>query len=142
AVSGLQLSRIDANKRKLTDKWISHDFESERRKRLIVGGLAYQLFLRMIRISAFSRQNINRGRKVINHGVQQCLHAFVLEGCSTEYREQLQRDHALAQRGSQLFRTDGFAFQEFVQNVVIVFRDALDQLRAESLGFLQQLRRN
>src|SRR5580658_5665582 len=42
-VSSLKLSRINADKRQLADKWISHNLERQRRKRRFVIRLAEDL---------------------------------------------------------------------------------------------------
>ena len=79
----------------------------------------------MVRVNAFRRWNVQRRGQVINHCVQQRLHAFVLEGRSAHHREQLQADHALAQRGAQLIGGNGLAFQKLVQHLIVVLGDRL-----------------
>src|ERR1044071_2448091 len=96
----------------------------------------------MVRVCALRCRNIERRRKVIDHRVQQSLHALVLEGSAAQYREQLEADYAPAQRCAQLVGADALAFQELMQDLVVVFRDRLDQLRVERFSFLFQLSGN
>src|SRR5207245_10362904 len=49
--AGRQLSRVDAQEHELADVLIVHDLEGERRKRLVVGGLAH-LGLARLRVDA------------------------------------------------------------------------------------------
>ena len=87
---------------------------------------------------ALRGRNIQRRRQIIDHRVQQRLHAFILEGRTAQHREQLESNRALAQRSAEFVGADGLAFQKFVQYFVVVFRDRLDQLGVESFSFLFQ----
>src|SRR5436853_6383104 len=95
------MTGIDANKCELSDERIGHDLEGQRRKRLAVISFAMKNLLRMIGIRTFGRENIVRRGQIVDDCIEQRLHAFVLESSSAENREELQIDHAAAQRSEQ-----------------------------------------
>ena len=70
AVAGLQMSRVDADKCKLTNKRISHYLEGQRGKRLIVVNLALQNLLWIVRIGTFGGRNIERRGQKIDHCIE------------------------------------------------------------------------
>ena len=125
AVAALELAGIDANECQLADERVGHDLEGQGGKGLLVVGLA-GLFFVSVGIRSHDVRNVKRRGQKINHGIEQRLHAFVLERGAADDREYLQRNGALAQRGFQLVGGNAFAFQEFVQDGVVVFRDGLD----------------
>ena len=136
-----QLSGIHPNKGQLADEGIGHDLEGQRRERLLVIGLARN-FLPVLGIDAPGLRGIQWRRQELYHCIEQRLHTLVLESGTDDNREQLQRDRRLAQRSAQSFCANLFAFQELVQNVVVIFGDGLNQLRMERFRFLLQLSRN
>ena len=143
AVALLQMARIHADERQLTDKRIGHDLEGQRRKRrLVVGGTLD--FLAGVGIFAFDRRNIERRRQIVDDRVQQRLHAFVLESRSADHREHLHLQGRAAQRGLQLGLADGFAFDVLVHQLVliVVFHDRFDEDLMVGLGLLLQLFRD
>src|SRR6266567_2470071 len=138
AVPGLQLAGVHADEYQLPDKRVGHDFESQPGERLIIGWFALHNFFRMIRIVALRRRYVQRRRQIVHHCIQQGLHAFVLESRSAQDGEQLEGNHALAQRGAQFVGANGLAFQELVQHGVVVFGDRLNQLCVECLRLLSE----
>ncbi len=54
----------------MADKGIGHDFESQRRKRLVVRGTAQFRFVSVER-GALDRRNIHRRRQIINDRIEQ-----------------------------------------------------------------------
>ena len=135
------MSRVNADEGQLTDERVSHDLERQRRERLLVIGLAGNLFPG-VGINALGFRRVQRGRQEIDHCIQQWLHAFVLESGTDDNREQLQRDGRLAQRSAQRVCADFFAFQKLMQNLVVVLSDGLDQLGVKRFRFLLQLSRD
>src|SRR5208283_718001 len=124
-ISGLELARVNPNKRQLADERVSHDFESQRRERLFVVGFAKNL-LPVVGIQAMRFGNVERRRQIIYDRIQQRLYPLVLERRPYYNRKYLQRNGRLAQRGAQLVRRNLFAFKKFVQDFVVVLGNALD----------------
>ena len=96
----------------------------------------------VFRIEAVRFRRIERRRQIIDHRIEQRLHTFVLERRPHDHRKQLQRDRRLAQRRLQFVGRNRFAFQKFVQNLVVVFGNGFDQLGVERFRFFLQFRRN
>jgi hypothetical protein len=71
----LQLSRVHADKRQLTDKRIGHDLERQRRKRILVVGLARDL-LSVVGIQAVRLFGVERRGQIIDHRIEQRLHTL------------------------------------------------------------------
>ena len=140
-VARLQLAGINANKSQLADERISHDLESQSGKRLVIRRLAGNHFA-VVRIRAFHFAGIERRRQIIHHRIEQRLYTLVLESGADHNRKQFQVNRRLAQRSPQFLGGNGLAFEELVQDLVVVFSDSLDQLRVEGFGFLLQLGRN
>ena len=69
---------INAEENKLADKRIAPQFECERTERRVVVGRRLHRFVR-VGLHAFGRRNIERARQIIDHGIDQVLHAFILE---------------------------------------------------------------
>src|ERR1019366_8886485 len=139
AVALLQMSGVDADERKLTDKRVGHDLEGQGRKRRLVVGGALNLFPR-VGVNALDGQNIERRRQIVHHGVEHGLNALVLEGGPTDHRE----DFHLERRTAQFGLANGFAFDALVHQLILIvfFDDGLDQDLMVGGGFLLQLCRN
>ena len=84
----VERARVDAEVGQSADVGIAHDLERQRGERLIVGRLAFD------RLAfgglAGHRRQINRRRQVVDDGVEQRLHALVLERGAVQDRH----DHA------------------------------------------------
>ena len=137
--AGGQRARIDAEEGELTDERVGHDLERERRERLLVVGLALDLQrLRSLRveIDARHRRNVERRRQVVDDGVEQRLHALVLERRAADDRHERRVflahrfDRALAQRGLDFVLGDRLAAQVLLEQLVVGLADLLDQLLA------------
>src|SRR6267378_2324963 len=113
----------------MPDEWVGHDFESQRRKWLAVGGAA-QLGLVVIRVGALDRRHVYRRRQIINYRVEQWLNALVLECGTGQYRHNLQGECRLANRLAHFFQRQRFAIQIFVDQLIVVFGDIFDHLVA------------
>src|SRR5262249_28426562 len=79
AVAGLEMSGVDANKRKLTDKRIGHNLEGQRGERLIVVSLALQNLLWIVWIGTLGGRNIKRRGEEINDWIEPGRHGPCLE---------------------------------------------------------------
>src|SRR6267154_1924667 len=113
----------------MPDEWVGHDFESQRRKWLAVGGAA-QLGLVVIRVGALDRRHVYRRRQIINYRVEQRLNALVLERRTGQNRHNLQGESRLANRLAHFFQRQRFAIQIFVDQLIVVFGDIFDYLVA------------
>ena len=86
-VAAVQVSRVHSQERELADVRVGHDLEHQRREGLVVVGPALDGPVGIVHREAFDRRNFDRRRQVIDHRVQQVLHALVLEGRSADDRE-------------------------------------------------------
>ena len=85
AVAGLDLAGVDAEVRQLADVRVGHDLEGERRERLVERRPARELVLGA-RVDPVHRRDVERARQVVDHRVEQRLHALVLEGGAEQHR--------------------------------------------------------
>ena len=92
-----------------------------------------------MRIDAFDRRLVERAGQIIDHRVEQRLHALVLEGATADHREDLQVDGRLADAGLQLGNGRRLAFEELLEQHIVGLGDHFDQLQAEGLGLLLQI---
>src|SRR5712671_6447458 len=113
----------------MPDERVGHDFESQRRKRLIVSGAAQFGFV-VIWIGAFHRRHIDRRRQIIDHRIEQWLNALILECGAGQNRHNLQGECRLANRLAHFFQRQRFAIQIFVDQLIVVFGDIFDHLVA------------
>ena len=70
---------------------VGHDLEGQRRERLVVGGLALELLV-ALEVHALGGGQVDRAREVVDDGVEQRLHALVLERGAVEDRDDLAAD--------------------------------------------------
>ena len=77
-IPGLELSGVDADKGQLANKRIGHNLERQRGERFLIGGLARN-GLAIVGIRAMRFRHVERRRQVVDHSIQQRLHALVLE---------------------------------------------------------------
>jgi len=138
-IAGLELARVDADEDELADEGVGHDLEAESRERLVVVCLADDLLFHVLRIGADHGRNIERAGQVVDHRIEQRLHALVLEGGAAEHREDLHGDGGLADAGLELRFAGLFALEEQVENLVVGVGNGLDQRMAGDLGGLKQL---
>ena len=105
---------------------IVHQFEGQGGERFVIGGAALFDLARLVHPA--HRQDVQRAGQVVDHGVEQRLHAFVAEGAAQQNGDAAQRvgrsahsglDH---RRGQFLFRQIG------IHNLVVRFSQGLDQL--------------
>ena len=90
----LELAGVDAEVGELADVRVGHDLERERRERLLVGGVARGRLLVAVRgalgrLDALDRRHLERAREVVEHRVEQRLHALVLEARAAQDRRHL-----------------------------------------------------
>src|SRR5881409_2084006 len=100
--AGGEHTRIDPEERQLPHVRIGHDLEGERGERLLVRRLTQRVGGVVMRQVALDRRNVHWRRQVVHHGVEQCLHALVLEGRAGEHRDDFARDGRLAEHRADL----------------------------------------
>ena len=74
----VERAAVDPEVRELADVGVGHDLEGQRGERLVVVGLALELFV-ALRVHAGDRREVDRRRQVVDDRVEQRLHALVLE---------------------------------------------------------------
>ena len=106
---------IDAHEGDGADKRVVHDLERQaRERRLVVGGARDFIALE---VGALDRRNVERRRQIGDHGIEQGLHALVLEGRAAHHRHEFEMDRALANA----------ALQIFVRRLLAVFQISFEQ---------------
>ena len=69
---------INTEEDKFAHEWIAPQFEGERTEIAIVIGRRFH-WLACVRVLTLGRRNIEWARQIIDHGIDQILHAFILE---------------------------------------------------------------
>ena len=138
-VAGLELARVDADEDELADERVGHDLEAERGERLAVVSLADDLLFHVVGVVADHGRNIERAGQIIDHRVEQRLHALVLEGRAAEHREDVHRDGGLADAGLELRLGGLLALEEEMHDLVVGVGNGLDQVVTGLFGRLEQV---
>jgi len=81
-----------------------------------------------MRQMALDRRDVHRRRQIIDHGVEQRLHAFVLEGSAADHRDDMPGDRGLADDGADFFFGQLVVFEILVQDDVVGLDAGLDHL--------------
>src|SRR5438270_13323857 len=111
-------ARINSKENELAHKWIAPKLERERAKVAVVVRWRLHRLVR-IGIHAFGRRNIQRAWEVIDHGVDQVLHAFILERRTRNDGHKLVRNCLTTNAGFQHLRWKRFFFENSLRNLVI-----------------------
>ena len=85
-VPGVQRSAVYAEERQFSDKRINHDLECQCGERFVIRGMAFHLLFRIVGINAVDRRDIQRAWHIVDHRVQQRLHAFVAVAGAAQHR--------------------------------------------------------
>ena len=88
---------IHAEKSQPPDKGIGLNLEDQRGQRLIVGGMSFYGFV-VLGINTLDGRNIERGRQVINHGIEQKLDTAITQRRTAQHRMYLPMNSSRAQR--------------------------------------------
>jgi hypothetical protein len=75
-------------------------------------------------------RTVERARQEVDHGVEQRLHALVLEGRAAEDRRELDLERRLADRGDQAIGRDLGLLEDQLDELVVVVRYLVEQLLA------------
>ena len=137
----VELAGVDAEVGQLADERVAHDLERERREGLVEVGRADRL-LAGARVDADDRGHVDGRRQVVDDGLEQRLHALVLERRAEQHGRDRVVERRLADGGAQLVGLDRLVLEERDHDVVVVVGDRLDEVVAVGLGLLAQLRRD
>ena len=123
-LAGLGPARIHADVGEVTDVLVGHQLEHERAEGLVVVGLAQHRFLGL-RVHALNRRHVERRRQVVDDGVEQRLHALVLERRPAQHRNELQPQGGRAQRLAQVIGGNVFPIEVAGGDLVVAVGDRL-----------------
>ena len=124
--TGIHRAGIYAEVGKLAHERIRHDFERQRRERLVIGRMPHDLV--SILVHALNRRDVSRCRHIFQNRVQQLLHALVPIGAATTNRYRRTFTSSLAQNSLQILNGRLFALQIFHHEVVVQLANLLHQL--------------
>ncbi len=115
---GFEGSRIHPEKGKLAHVGVGHNFESQRRKGLIVGGMS---FLALVTVGQHSLDclHIRRRWQVSHYGVQQQLNPLVPVRGPAQYRDYLNIQRRCPKSPYYVFPGDILSLKVFFQKAVI-----------------------
>src|SRR5437764_8261224 len=132
---------INAHERKLAEVLVSHDFEYQSAERS--AGIRWtRLFVPVLRVDAFDRRNIERRRQIINHRIEQRLHAFILESRTRHDWNYPQLKRTFSQRFPNFIFADWLSLDVLVHQVVVDCRNSFNQFLVGRSGFRLQLFRD
>jgi len=135
------LARVQAAEGQRADEGVVHDLERQDRQGLVVRRLAGDGLLGLV-VDALGRRDVDRRRQVVDHGVQQRLHALVLEGRAAQDRVEGAGQHRFADALlDRLFRRL-LAFQVGFHRLVVEFDGVVDQVLAGGVGLLDHVGRD
>ena len=131
--AGFDRAGIDTEERQTADVGVGHDLEGQSRERL---GIVRGAVLDLIRLGhrAGDRRDVQRGRHIIDDGVQQLLHALVFIGRAAHDRDELDLRRGLADGRLDHFGGDFLTFQIHLHDLVVEIGDGLKELRAVLFG--------
>ena len=118
------------------------DLEGQPGERFVDRGLADDLDVVLARRVADSRRHVQRGRQVVDDGVEHGLHALVLERRTAQHQVGLGVDRQRAQRALDLGDGEFLATEVLLQQRLIGLGDGLEQLGAVLGGLLGQIGRD
>ena len=126
----LELARVDAAERDRADVLEAHDLEGDHRQRLAVRRPAED-FLAGLRIDAGIGFAIERRRKEIDDGVEQRLHALVLERRTAHHRIEGARHRRLADELAQRVLVRLLAVEKCFECRIVHLDGGFDHARRE-----------
>ena len=100
------------------------------------------LFLVGVRHMPFQRGNIQRRRQVIDDGVQQRLHALVLEGGTAHHRHELEAVRTFADAALQIRDARHLAFEIGFEKRLVFLDGHLDKVGVKLLGLVLKVGRD
>src|SRR6476646_5583387 len=97
---------------------------------------------RLVWLEALDRRYVERAREVVDDGVEQRLHALVLERAAAQDRRQLDLERGLADRGLQARDRDLDLLEDHLEQVVVVVGELLEQVLASGRSLVGDLGRD
>ena len=140
-VTGVDHARVDTEEGQVTNERVGSDLERQSRERLVIRSMTL-VFGLAVHFQAVDSSNVGRSRQVLDHGIQHCLYALVLERGATGYQDDFVVQHALTQSTFDLFLGQLFAAQVFFHQVFRRFCSGFNQIHAHFLRLFQQLGRD
>src|SRR6266545_2403511 len=126
--AGLQLARVDTQEGQLAQVRVGRDLERERGERLGVARLPLDDLVRVLHGVTVDGRHVDRARQVRGDGVEQGLHALVLERRTGQHRGELARQGGAADAGDQLLLGRRLALEVELHDLVVGLGQRLDQL--------------
>ena len=141
AAAALELARVDADVGELADERVGHDLEGQGREGLVVVGesVGRAVLVALDDLEALHRRDVERARQEVDDGVEQRLHALVLERGAAQQRGDRDVERGLADRRTQPVDVDVLLGQVGLHERVVVLRDGLEQAHARGVGGLGHL---
>ena len=133
AHAAFQLAGIDAAEGQRADERVVHDLERQHRERLVVGRAADDRRFGLV-VEAGRRRDVHRRGQIIDHRVEQRLHALVLERRAAQHRIEGAGQHRLAQALLQHLDRRLLAVEVGFHRLVVEFDGVLDQEVARLVG--------
>ena len=124
----LEGAGVHAEVGQLADVWVGGDLEGEGREGVAVVGPAVHLV--PVGPQPGDRRHVERRRQVLDDGVHERLHAFVLEARAAEDRRDADIERRLADDLTQVIDGDLAALQVGLEQMIVVIGHGLDQLLA------------
>ena len=122
-----ELAGVDAEEDELSDERIAPELESERAEFAIVVSRSVDR-LRRCRAPGLGRRDVERARQIIDDGVDEILHAFVLEGGPADNGAKLVRDRLAADAGLQHLWGDRLLLEESGADFFVEIGDCRDEI--------------
>ncbi|MCY1433168.1 hypothetical protein D9M71_491890 [compost metagenome] len=141
-VAGAEHAGVDPGEGQGADEGVGGDLERQRRERFVVVGMAFQVFIFVIRVGAFDRRDFRGGRQVVDHRIEHQRHALVLERRAADGRDNFIGQGAFTQAGLDLFVTQFLAIEVQLHEFVIGLGGCFDHVCAPFIGKLEHVGRN
>jgi hypothetical protein len=122
-----QFTGVDAKENQFSNEWVAPEFESEGAELPFVVRRRFHLLM-SVRLHSDCGRNIERSREIIDHGVDEILHAFVLEGRPSDDGDELVGDRLAADAGLQHLWRDWLLLEDGLGNLVVYIRNSLNQI--------------
>ena len=128
--AGLKATGVDADVGELAQVRVAHDLEGEGREGLVIARLALDGLVLVAGLVALDGRDVERRRKVGDHGVEHGLNALVLEGRAGEHGGELVGEGRAANAGLDLLDGELLALKELLHDGVVGLGQGLEELLA------------
>ena len=117
---------------------VGHDLEGQSRERLIIGGLALLLRVRL-GVHTLDGGHVGGGGHIVHDGVQQLLHALVAVRAAADHRHHLHGAGGLADGGADLVGGDLLALQIHLHDLIIEHGHGIQELFTVLVGKVEHI---